>query len=145
MTSRASAYAARVRGVALSLPQAYEDDPWGFPVFKVANNRLFAWMIETGDALDVTVKMTDEERPLAFTLPFVRLASHVGRYGWITASVSNDEMLELALDWLQESWWLRAPVRVRRLVAPSTADVRLAPLPGSRCRGQTPSRRCNGP
>ena len=30
-----------IRGLALSLPETYEDRPWGFPVFKVADNKLF--------------------------------------------------------------------------------------------------------
>ena len=33
-----------IRKLALSLPEAYEDAPWGFPVFKVADNKLFALM-----------------------------------------------------------------------------------------------------
>ena len=35
-----------IRELALSLPQTYEDAPWGFPVFKVADNRMFAWLQE---------------------------------------------------------------------------------------------------
>ena len=31
-----------IRELALSLPESYEDAPWGFPVFKVADNRMFA-------------------------------------------------------------------------------------------------------
>jgi predicted DNA-binding protein (MmcQ/YjbR family) len=112
-----TAYADRVRAAALALPETYEDAPWGHPVFKVANNRLFATMSEDGDALNVTVKMGDEERPLALSLPFVRIASYVGRYGWITARVTDEESLEYALAWLEESWWLRAPARLRRLLA----------------------------
>ena len=34
----------RIRDLALSLPEAYEDAPWGHPVFKVADNKLFAMM-----------------------------------------------------------------------------------------------------
>ena len=37
-------YASRVRALALSFPEAYEDEPWGHPVFKVADNRMFAAM-----------------------------------------------------------------------------------------------------
>ena len=39
--------AGRIRALALTLPEIYEDSPWGNPVFKVADNRMFASMSET--------------------------------------------------------------------------------------------------
>ncbi len=103
----------RVRAHALSFPAAYEDDPWGFPVFKVAANRLFAWMIEEGATVHVTMKLTADEREVARHLPWVRKASHLGRYGWVTAAVTDEETLEAALEWVRESYWLRAPAAQR--------------------------------
>ena len=103
----------RIRALALSLPETYEDAPWGFPVFKVAANRMFAWMITDADAVELTVKLTAEERDIARLLPYVRKASHLGRYGWVTARVTDDETLENALEWLRESYWLKAPSGVR--------------------------------
>src|SRR6266516_3351963 len=50
--------AARIRELALSFPRSYEDAPWGFPVFKVGDNRMFAWMIEEPDAVHLTLKLT---------------------------------------------------------------------------------------
>jgi len=104
-------YADRIRALALSFPRSYEDHPWGFPVFKVGDNRLFAWMSEDGGEL--TVKLTREEREIAELLPWVRTASHVGRYGWITATIADEETLDVALEWLRESYWLKAPADVR--------------------------------
>jgi hypothetical protein len=77
--------AERLRQLALSLPEAYEDDPWGHPVFKVAENSMFASM-------------------------------SVGRYGWVTAEVADEESLESALEWLRESYWLKAPPHLRAAV-----------------------------
>ena len=37
-----ASYADRIRELALSFPRTYEDAPWGFPVFKVGDNKLFA-------------------------------------------------------------------------------------------------------
>lgn len=108
-----AAYTDRVRALALSFPQAYEDAPWGFPVFKVGANKLFAWMIEHDDRVDVTVKLSAEEREIVELLPWVRRASHLGRYGWVTVEVSSDETLEVTLEWLRESYWLKAPEDVR--------------------------------
>ncbi len=112
----AAARAERIRALALSLPQTYEDEPWGHPVFKVGENRMFAGMSLDGDVVRLTVKLTPEEREIAQLLPYVRRASYVGRYGWITADVADDEALEAALEWLRESYWLRAPAELRHAV-----------------------------
>jgi len=105
----------RISELALSFPQAYEDRPWGdFPVFKVGQNKVFGWMVARERSVDVTVKLTLEEREIAHLLPYVRTASHVGRYGWVTAAVTDEESLEAALEWLRESYWLRAPAEHRR-------------------------------
>jgi predicted DNA-binding protein (MmcQ/YjbR family) len=107
------ARAERVRALALSFPQTYEDAPWGFPVFKVGTNTLFAWMTQEAGRVDVTVKLTAEEREIAELLPWVRRASHVGRYGWITVEVTDEDTLVAALEWVRESYWLKAPADVR--------------------------------
>jgi predicted DNA-binding protein (MmcQ/YjbR family) len=109
----AAGYADAIRGLALSLPATYEDEPWGHPVFKVGANRMFAGMSFEGDAVLLTVKLTAEERQLAQLLPYVRQARYVGRYGWVTATVTDEESLDNALEWLRESYWLRAPAELR--------------------------------
>ena len=43
----------------------------------------------------------------------MRRARYVGRYGWVTATVTDEESLENALEWLRESYWLRAPEELR--------------------------------
>jgi predicted DNA-binding protein (MmcQ/YjbR family) len=116
----ARAFADAIRRLALSLPETYEDAPWGFPVFKVAANRMFAWLSE-GDPVELTVKLTREEREIAELLPYVRRASYVGRYGWVTAQITDDESLEAALEWLRESYWLRAPTELRHAVEEADA------------------------
>lgn len=107
----------RIRELALSFPEAYEDHPWGdFPVFKVPENKVFGWAWEDESAVHVTLKLTRDEREIAQLLPFVRTAKYVGRYGWITAAVTDEESLEAALEWLRESYWLKAPRHLRSAV-----------------------------
>jgi predicted DNA-binding protein (MmcQ/YjbR family) len=101
-----------IRELALSLPEAYEDAPWGFPVFKVADNRLFALLVNQ-DPVELTLKLSSEEREIAYLHPWVRHASHVGRYGWITARVDDEDALATTLEWLRESYYLKAPARLR--------------------------------
>ena len=54
-----------------------------------------------------------EEREVAHLLPWVSVARYVGRYGWVTATVTDEDSLAAALEWLRESYWLKAPAAVR--------------------------------
>jgi predicted DNA-binding protein (MmcQ/YjbR family) len=106
--------AARIAELALSFPDAYEDRPWGdFPVYKVPPNKVFAFVGVEPRAAKLTVKVTPEEREVALLLPFVTVARYVGRYGWITARVTSKDSLAASLEWLRESYWLKAPKRLR--------------------------------
>ncbi|SRR6266487_855575 len=109
-------FADRIRELALAFPQSYEDEPWGFPVFKVGDNKMFAAMSEEDGVVQLTVKLTAEEREIAQLLPYVRRARYLGRYGWITAEVTDDDSLDAALEWLRESYWLNAPAHLRSAV-----------------------------
>jgi predicted DNA-binding protein (MmcQ/YjbR family) len=109
-------YGQRIRDLALSFPETYEDSPWGHPVFKVGDNKMFAAMSDGDDPVTLTVKLTTEEREIALHMPYVSVARYVGRYGWVTAIVTDDESLENALEWMRESYWLKAPKKLRRVV-----------------------------
>jgi predicted DNA-binding protein (MmcQ/YjbR family) len=115
-TGTSSSYADAVRALALSFPEAYEDAPWGHPVFKVADNRMFAGMSAGPDGVLVTAKLAPEEREVAELLPYARRAKYVGRYGWFTVTVTDEETLATALEWVRESYWLRAPAHLRAAV-----------------------------
>jgi predicted DNA-binding protein (MmcQ/YjbR family) len=108
--------AEELRRLALSLPETREDEPWGNPVFKVGENKMFASMSVGEDAVRLTVKLTPEEREMAQLLPYVTRARYVGRYGWITAEVADEESLESAREWLRESYWLKAPPHLKSAV-----------------------------
>jgi predicted DNA-binding protein (MmcQ/YjbR family) len=101
-----------IRELALSLPETYEDAPWGFPVFKVADNRMFA-LLRSSDPVELTLKLSAEEREIAHLHPWVRTASYVGRYGWVTATIEDEDALATALEWLRESYYLKAPSKLR--------------------------------
>src|SRR6478609_2477431 len=100
----AARHAAAIRELALSFPTAREDHPWGpeAHVFKVGGgSTMFAIM---GDGPPVTVTLT---------LPYVSHAKYVGRYGWVTARVEDADCLSATLEWIRESYWLKAPADVR--------------------------------
>ena len=44
------------------------------------------------------------------------VARYVGRYGWITAEVTDEDSLDAALEWVRESYWLKAPAHLRKAV-----------------------------
>jgi predicted DNA-binding protein (MmcQ/YjbR family) len=111
-----AALADRLRELALSLPETYEDEPWGHPVFKVGQNKMFAAMSVDDECVHLTVKLTAEEREIAHLLPYVRRANYVGRYGWVTADITDEDSLDAALEWLRESYWLKAPPHLRSAV-----------------------------
>ena len=96
--------------------------PFTFEI-KVASNRMFAGMSVGDGGVQLTVKLTPEEREIAQLLPYVRKASYVGRYGWVTASVTDEETLEAALEWVRESYWLKAPAELRHAVEVDDPDA----------------------
>ena len=77
---------------------------------------MFAAMSDGDDPVSLTVKLTEEEREIALHMPYVGIARYVGRYGWVTATVTDEESLENALEWMRESYWLKAPARLRSSV-----------------------------
>ena len=104
---------ARVRELALSFPKAYEDSPWGFPVFKVRTTR-FSRMLNERLPLEVTMKVGAEEREIGALLPLrpareprrsLRLGDREGR--------ATRMRCRTALDWVRESYWLKAPAKLR--------------------------------
>jgi predicted DNA-binding protein (MmcQ/YjbR family) len=109
-------YGERIRKLALSFPETYEDSPWGHPVFKVGDNKMFASMADGVASVSLTVKLTPDEREIALHMPNVDVARYVGRYGWVTVQVTDEESLQNALEWLRESYWLKAPARLRSAV-----------------------------
>jgi hypothetical protein len=77
---------------------------------------MFASMSSDERTVHLTVKLTPEEREIALLLPYVGVARYVGRYGWVTADLTDEESLAAALEWLRESYWLRAPAHLRAAV-----------------------------
>ncbi len=99
---------------AKSKPDAVEDHPWDEVVFKV-NGKVFVFLgrPET-PGVGLTVKAPPDELEAMLELPFVRRAKYVGRFGWISLTIENDEALELALELIDDSYELIAPKRKRK-------------------------------
>lgn len=93
----------RVRAHCLSKPGAYEDHPWGETVFKVEPKaKIFCFCgVETPV---ITVKSTIEEQSALIQHPNIEVAAYVGRYGWVTVWLRDDDTTELALDLIDRSY-----------------------------------------
>lgn len=101
---------------ALSLPDAYEDHPWGEVVAKVSKKVFVFFGAEHADtALVFTAKLPQSLND-ALNLPFVKPAGYnLGKSGWVTVNFFEDDPpVPLFLDWIKESYRAVAP---KKLVA----------------------------
>jgi predicted DNA-binding protein (MmcQ/YjbR family) len=93
---------------ALSLPEAWEDHPWGETAVKV-RKKIFVFLGPNR----VTVKL-DEAHAHALSIDGAEPTAYgLGKAGWVNVPVAGvDE--EVLRDWIEESYCLVAP---KRLVA----------------------------
>jgi predicted DNA-binding protein (MmcQ/YjbR family) len=109
---------AELRVIALALPEATEDFPWGERVVKV-RKKIFVFLgIVAGDdrhrRLRVGVKLTASHGE-AMSLPFVVPTGYgLGRAGWVTATFAPGEqpITGLLAAWIRESYRNVAPKRL---------------------------------
>jgi predicted DNA-binding protein (MmcQ/YjbR family) len=93
---------------ALSLPEAWEDRPWGDTVAKV-RKKIFVFVGST----HVTVKL-DEAHGHALSIEGAEPTGYgLGKAGWVTVPVAGVPV-DVLHDWIEESYRLVAP---KRLVA----------------------------
>jgi hypothetical protein len=117
-----------VRVVALALPAAEEDFPWGETVIKVrrkpgvppwrkegVHGPMFLWMGQRdADAPSVCVKLTRAyEEAVAVAGATPTTISGLGQWGWLTVRLDAVDVA-LVSDWVEESYRNVAP---RRFVA----------------------------
>jgi predicted DNA-binding protein (MmcQ/YjbR family) len=93
---------------ALSLPEAWEDRPWGDTVAKV-RKKIFVFV----GSEQLTVKL-DEAQEHALSIEGARPTGYgLGKAGWVTVPVAGVPA-DVLRDWIEESYRLVAP---KRLVA----------------------------
>ncbi|MFL5963735.1 MAG: MmcQ/YjbR family DNA-binding protein [Gaiellaceae bacterium] len=103
----------KLYGHARKKPEAVEDHPWGETVFKV-NGKVFVFLGHPeSSGVGLTVKAPPDEFEPLLELSYVHRAKYVGRFGWVSVTVEDDEALELALELIDDSYELIAPKRLR--------------------------------
>jgi predicted DNA-binding protein (MmcQ/YjbR family) len=114
-----------LRAFAFSLPEAWEDHPWGDAVAKVGKKVfVFLGTAEADGTLAFSVKLpisSDEALAMPFTVP---TGYGLDRGSWVTVHAPSDVPLDLLLGWIEESYRAVAP---RALVARLDAERRDAP------------------
>lgn len=116
-----------VRTFALGLPLAIEDTPWDELVVKIDHpprrrgglvyGPMFLWLGQP-DATTVSVKLEtsyDEAAALAGATPMTH--SGLGQWGWLTIPLADADP-GLLRDWVEESYLVVAPKRLRTRLRP---------------------------
>ena len=106
----------KVLRFALTLPEAWEDHPWGESVAKVGNKVfVFLGAAEDPDHVGMSVKL-DDSLEQAMMIPGARPTGYgLGRAGWASIPFAQaTPPVEVLCDWVEESYRRVAP---RRLVA----------------------------
>ena len=117
----------RLRGFALSMPDATEDFPWGERVAKV-RGKVFVFLGTDpvpGGNLGLSVKLPDSA-DAALAMPFAKPTGYgLGRSGWVTASFEPGGAvpIEVLEGWILESY---------RAIAGPKLSARLAEPRGGR-------------
>jgi hypothetical protein len=112
-----------VRDWALELPEAHEEETWGAATFRVRGKIFVILRAEEGVAT-VKASTTDQAELIAGDPATYRIASHVGRFGWVEVSLGGADPTELRSVVL-EAWRRTAPRRLQ----PTLPDHLKALLP----------------
>lgn len=114
---------ADVRAISLNLPETDERLTWGsHPTFRV-RDKIFAILSDDGRSATIKATRAEQAALIATDPDTFGVASHVGRYGWISvrlAGINPDHLYEL----LVEAWHQTAP---KRLAAAYNPDARPTP------------------
>jgi predicted DNA-binding protein (MmcQ/YjbR family) len=105
---------AELLAFALSLPEAWEDHPWGESVVKVGK-KVFVFLGDDGTpayARSFTVKLRESHEE-ASAMPWTSDPGYgLGRGGWLTVNPPEDVPDEMLRSWIVESYRAVAPKRL---------------------------------
>ena len=89
--------------------------PYGSRAFRQPpKGSIFLYATEQPDNLMVNVRLPFGEREHALELDFVEVPKYIGHKGWVSATVRDEEELDLVLAWLDLSYEMNKPARKSR-------------------------------
>ncbi len=128
--------AARLRKLALTYPETYEEMPWGHHAIKV-KGKAFVFLAADGETFSLSTKLPSSAG-VALKLPFASPTEYgLGRSGWVTGRFARGGPLpfEVLKLWIDESYRALAP---KRLIAQLEAG---GPPPHARRGSERPKKR----
>lgn len=100
-----------LRGWALEPPGTHEEETWGAATFRV-RAKIFVIARFADGVASVKADRTDQAELIAGDPVTYRVASHVGRFGWVEVSLASADPVELRSVVL-EGWRRTAPAGLR--------------------------------
>lgn len=116
-TSATKALQSELMAFALTLPEAYEDHPWGETVTKV-RNKIFVFWGGQADTVALSVKLP-RSHGYALSLPYAQPTGYnLGKSSWVSLRTTDPTMLEVPLlkEWIVESYRTVAPKKLATLI-----------------------------
>jgi predicted DNA-binding protein (MmcQ/YjbR family) len=111
--------AERLRKVALTYPESYEESPWGERVVKV-RGKIFLFCGVHAERLYLSVKLPESRREV-LTEPYAEPTAYgLGKSGWVTARFARGDGVpeQRIADWIAESYRAVAPKRLLATLMP---------------------------
>ena len=105
-------YLHRIRNWCLNQNGSVESHQWGCKVFKVWG-RVYA-ICGLERPLRITLKPRLENLDAYLYHPAISIAKYVGRFGWVTITVTDKDTAALALSLVEESYHVFGPKGKRR-------------------------------
>src|SRR5438132_14337629 len=112
MGSRGQQQVAKLRELALAMPEAWEDHPWGDTVVKVGK-KIFVFL-GMGDEPSVTMKLPHSNEQALAAPGAAPTGYGLGRAGWVSLPLAKRGSPSLGVleDWLEESYIAVAPKKL---------------------------------
>lgn len=102
---------------ALSLPEAWEDHPWGDTVVKVRKKIFLFLGQDDGGAARLSIKLSSSHGHAMSVRGATPTGYGLGKAGWVSLTVGSDGPgFDLLSDWVDESYRLVAPKRLAALL-----------------------------
>jgi predicted DNA-binding protein (MmcQ/YjbR family) len=109
----------RLLELALSLPEATEDWPWGSIHCKVRGKIFVSWGRDQHGVMSLGVRTSiHHQAALVATDPDVSVAKYVGKYGGIDIRLDEQPDWEEVEDFIVESYRIIAPKRLSKTLDP---------------------------